>query len=82
MIMDYAMPAMNGVEAARQMRKRRPGLPVLFVTGYSEAVAAEVRATRDMLLHKPFTSAELAAGVAVLLDGTPAREQCGVAARR
>ncbi len=31
---DLAMPEMDGWETAREIRKQRPGLPVVLVTGY------------------------------------------------
>ena len=34
MIADIAMPGMNGIELAHAARRRRPELPVLFVTGF------------------------------------------------
>jgi CheY-like chemotaxis protein len=36
MIVDYVMPGMNGLEVARLGRLRRPGLPILFVTGFAD----------------------------------------------
>ena len=39
MVLDFAMPGMNGAEVAREVRARRPGLPILFVTGYADAEA-------------------------------------------
>ncbi len=62
-VLDYAMPGMNGVELARAVRARRPGLPFLFVTGYAntEALAREV--PLDRILPKPFTAADLGAKV-------------------
>ncbi|MGZ6038698.1 MAG: response regulator, partial [Phenylobacterium sp.] len=42
LLLDFAMPGMNGAEVAREVHARRPGLPILFVTGYAdtEALAA------------------------------------------
>ena len=34
MLLDFAMPGMNGAEVAREARSRRPQLPIIFVTGY------------------------------------------------
>jgi signal transduction histidine kinase len=58
LLVDFAMPGMNGAEVAREVHARRPGLPVLFVTGYAdtEALAA---AGDDGILRKPFVEKDL-----------------------
>jgi signal transduction histidine kinase len=62
-LLDFAMPGMNGAEVAREVRARRPELPVLFATGYADAAAlAEV--SDDQVVHKPFVEEELATKVA------------------
>ena len=78
MLLDFAMPGMNGVEVARVARERRPDLPILFVTGYADtAVLSE--ATEDEIVQKPFGEMELAGKVNRLLrrkaraKGEPAR---------
>src|SRR5437763_15869843 len=40
-VIDFAMPGMNGAEVARQAASRRPGLPLVFVTGYVDTAAIE-----------------------------------------
>ncbi|HEX8233567.1 MAG TPA: response regulator [Caulobacteraceae bacterium] len=65
-VLDFAMPGMNGAEVAREVRKRRPDLPILFVTGYADtAVLSE--APEDEIVQKPFRGDELAAKVTALL---------------
>jgi PAS domain S-box-containing protein len=64
-LLDYSMPGMNGAEAARQLRVLRPGLPLVFATGY-----ADVAATKGLpaqVLRKPFRASDLAAAFATLL---------------
>ena len=57
---DMVMPgAMNGLELARAVRERQPGVPVVLMTGYSEA-AGEAAADGFAVLRKPFTIASLA----------------------
>jgi signal transduction histidine kinase/ActR/RegA family two-component response regulator len=73
-VIDYAMPGMDGVETARRLRERRPDLPVLFITGFSERAERETRATGDMLLNKPFTAADLADRLNALLHGAADRQ--------
>jgi CheY-like chemotaxis protein len=60
LLIDFAMPGMNGAEVAREVHARRPELPILFVTGYAdtEALAA---AGDDGILRKPFVERDLAA---------------------
>ncbi|WP_426024438.1 response regulator [Brevundimonas sp. PWP3-1b1] len=59
MLLDFAMPGMNGGELARELRVRRPGAPILFATGYADAEAL-TDVGEDMIVRKPFTQAELA----------------------
>jgi len=59
MVLDFAMPGMNGGELARELRVRRPGAPILFATGYADAEAL-TDVGEDMIVRKPFTQAELA----------------------
>lgn len=63
-LIDYAMPGMNGADAARAARKLHPGLPIVFVTGYAESEQLEAALGGDVpVLRKPFTLAQLAAAV-------------------
>jgi PAS domain S-box-containing protein len=58
-ITDYLMPGMNGAELAREVRRSRPAMPILLLTGYAnlEGVAAS-----DLpILAKPFREADLCA---------------------
>ncbi|NMB74412.1 MAG: response regulator [Myxococcales bacterium] len=56
-ITDVVMPKMNGVELARQLRKLRPGLRCLFMSGYTENVIAKDQVLQPgvLLLEKPFS---------------------------
>jgi CheY-like chemotaxis protein len=58
MIVDFAMPGMNGGELARLARLRKPSLPVLFITGFAEHAAIDGLNEPD-LLRKPFAPEEL-----------------------
>jgi|GEM_PF-315855 len=61
---DMVMPGrMNGMELARQIGRRRPGLPVLLTTGYSDA-AEQARAQGLRLLMKPYRLQALADALA------------------
>jgi CheY-like chemotaxis protein len=61
-ITDHVMPRMTGLQLAREVSKRWPGLPVILATGYAELASEEGRSLPK--LAKPFTQDELAALVA------------------
>ena len=60
MLIDFAMPGMNGAELAKEVRSRRPDQPMLFVTGYAESDQLEGALADVPVLRKPFGVAELA----------------------
>jgi CheY-like chemotaxis protein len=49
-VLDYRMPEMNGAEVAREMKRRKPQVPVILLEG--GLVDTESRACVDCLLHK------------------------------
>ncbi|MDA9465166.1 response regulator [Bradyrhizobium sp. CCBAU 53415] len=59
LIVDYAMPAMSGVEVAKKAHGLRPHLPTLFATGYADLKALE-EIHHARLIRKPFQEEELA----------------------
>jgi CheY-like chemotaxis protein len=58
-ILDFAMPGMNGANLAREMQARRPKVPILFATGYADAEALAA-APEERVIRKPFEQVELA----------------------
>ena len=58
---DVVMPGMSGRELADILRSRRPGLPVLYASGYNEEMIAErgVLGPGVGYLPKPYTGAEI-----------------------
>ncbi|MDQ4087458.1 MAG: PAS domain S-box protein [Pseudomonadota bacterium] len=68
-LIDFAMPGMNGAQLARELRRRRPDLPIAFVTGYAETEQLEGALGPDVpVLRKPFGMDELNALVTAALD--------------
>ena len=67
-VTDVVMPEMGGRPLVEQLRKRRPQLPVLYVTAYTDdaSMIDELKATGARLLEKPFTASQLAEAVASL----------------
>jgi PAS domain S-box-containing protein len=71
-ITDLAMPRMDGMELARQVGERQPGLPVLFISGHPDDESMrQIVASGRPFLQKPFTGEELITRVDELLDGVP-----------
>ena len=62
LIVDFAMPGMNGAEVARQAHARQPNLPVLFVTGFADR-GGLAGADDAFIVGKPFHYDELAGKV-------------------
>jgi CheY-like chemotaxis protein len=59
-MVDFAMPGMNGAELAKAAREWRPDLPIIFASGYSDTVAIEaVVGPNFTVLRKPFRVDEL-----------------------
>jgi PAS domain S-box-containing protein len=73
---DVGLPGMNGRQLAEQARRMRPGLKVLFATGYArDALAHRGILDADVhLLPKPYTVEALARKLRAVLDGTPGPE--------
>lgn len=66
LITDMLMPEETGDRLAVSLREKRPMLPVIYITGYSEAEIEETAAP-SLLLQKPFTPMELASALHKLL---------------
>ena len=64
-ILDFAMPVMNGAEAFERIRRISPDVPVILSSGFSETEATE-KFNNDRIaafLRKPYTAAQLVAAV-------------------
>jgi CheY-like chemotaxis protein len=76
-LLDYAMPGMNGLQLAGELRERGINAPIALITGYAELSEADIAVGQLAgLLRKPFTIRELQALLAKLralnADGRPA----------
>lgn len=70
---DLVMPGgQNGLDLARIVRQRMPDVPVILMTGYSEAAGAAIE-DGFTLLTKPYDPSELAAAVENAEAGTASR---------
>ena len=67
---DVVMPGMNGVELAREIRRRHPHLPVILTSGYSPALV-QGDTQGFTFLQKPYSVDSLASIVSKAMRGTP-----------
>lgn len=68
-ILDVVMPNMNGPEAYTRMSTIKPGVPVVFTTGYaSEATLSLPWQDKCTVLQKPYGSQHLAQKLREILD--------------
>jgi len=74
LVTDVVMPHMDGYEVAERLRTIRPGMRMLFVSGYTEHVAGRQGRARagDAFLAKPFAPDALARKVREVLAYTAA----------
>lgn len=74
MVVDFAMPGVNGAQVAAQAREASPALAVLLVTGYADAKAIKDLVKSEAVLRKPFKVSDLAIAVRRALEeaGPPA----------
>lgn len=59
LITDVMMPVVSGFALAERLRKTRPDLPVLYISGYSPGFFARRGQQAEDLLQKPFTPGQL-----------------------
>jgi two-component system, cell cycle sensor histidine kinase and response regulator CckA len=74
LLTDMVMPGMSGRELAVRLRRSRPELRVLFMSGYTDGGldGLEPLALDAALVAKPFTATELMRKVREALDAQPA----------
>jgi PAS domain S-box-containing protein len=71
LVTDVGLPGMNGRQLADQARETRPGLKILFITGYAESVAISdgfLQPGMEMIT-KPFELDNLARRIRAMVSG-------------
>lgn len=60
-VIDMVMPGMSGLDLAAELERQRPGMKILYISGYSTSVAIESISHRspDRVLLKPFQAQDL-----------------------
>lgn len=68
-VTDVIMPKLNGPEAVRQIRARRPSVKAIYITGYSnQTMSDEEFSSNSVTVEKPIRPDTLLAKVRELLD--------------
>lgn len=71
-VTDGRLPGLTGTELAQQIRKIRPGTPVILCTGATDASAAEYQEQGfDGVILKPFSLTSLSEKLHQVLSGKP-----------
>jgi signal transduction histidine kinase/ActR/RegA family two-component response regulator len=73
LIVDFAMPGLNGAEIITRARAITPDLPAILATGYADMDLVDAVVERDHVLRKPFQLDLLDHAVRTALDKTDPR---------
>ena len=76
LLTDVVLPGMSGIELAERVQSLRPGVRVLYITGYAHEASSPHGTLQPglTLLQKPFTPDEVVERVRRVLDAPPAGE--------
>ncbi|MCB9155948.1 MAG: response regulator [Caldilineaceae bacterium] len=68
-MLDMSMPVMDGMETYRHLRGRSPQLPILLMSGYSDAIQSgkQERDAHTLFIHKPYTTDKLRSAITELM---------------
>lgn len=80
LLTDVVMPQVSGPDLAQEVLRLKPGVRVLFMSGYSQGVLGPRRGLTDelALIQKPFNEQSLVDRVSQLLDGSSSRRGPGL----
>ena len=68
LLVDFAMPGMNGAEVARAAQQLQADVKILIVSGYADSAAIESALGATPLLRKPFDVNELGIAVGQIIN--------------
>jgi DNA-binding NtrC family response regulator len=73
LLTDVVMPGMDGMDLGRISRELRPGLPILFMSGFVDTQAVRLKVWDDgvRFLEKPFTEDTIVGKVCEILGAIP-----------
>ena len=69
LLTDIVMPGMSGVELADRLERERPGMRILFMTGYAEEIVVNegILGKHRECIGKPFTQEQITTKVRNIL---------------
>jgi two-component system cell cycle sensor histidine kinase/response regulator CckA len=71
LLTDVIMPGMSGKELADRIEELRPGVPILYMTGYEDRTISERGVVKGKrYVRKPFTAIELLREIERALEGS------------
>ncbi|MEI6634888.1 MAG: response regulator [Chlamydiota bacterium] len=78
-LMDVVMPGMGGIEAARKMKEKFRHRPIILMSAYDDAHAAQAGYSEGAwtFLKKPIEETELVSGLSRALNGECDSGMCG-----
>jgi PAS domain S-box-containing protein len=81
LLTDVIMPGRSGPELSKQLLERRPGLPVVYMSGYAGATIVQHRVDKRgaAFLHKPFTADAVGRKIREVLDRPPLHQPVSMA---
>ncbi len=70
MLLDIKMPKLNGMETLKQIKKLKPTLPVIIVTGYQSVELAQeaLKNGASDYIPKPFDSKQILKAISKILE--------------
>ncbi len=79
LLTDVVMPRMRGPYLAREIAAQRPGIAIVFLSGYTEEVISQTDGiTGFMLVEKPYTADALLRSIRRMLDDSSSRSAASV----
>ncbi len=75
-VMDILMPRMTGIEATREIMKRKPQSKIIVITGapYRKQAEEALECGARLFIKKPFSSDKIIAAVKSLMDSGAIQE--------
>jgi CheY-like chemotaxis protein len=67
LVTDVVLPGIRGTELANQLRMQRPGMKVIYMSGYTDSSLGQIESTA-CLLQKPFRQSDLSIKAREVLD--------------